>query len=97
MISIEPLLSSVANIDLTDIDWILLRGESGGDFARPMESDWVREVRDLCVVGNIPFHLKQWGHRRNNPDPKDPTKGRARGGRMLDGQEWRQMPMLFIP
>jgi protein gp37 len=95
MLSIEPLLSSVADIDLTDIDWVLLGGESGGDFARPMQLDWVQEVRDMCISLGIPFYFKQWGHLRNNPNPKDPTYGRARGGRMLDGHEWREMPEFF--
>jgi protein gp37 len=95
MLSIEPLLSSVVDINLTNIDWVILGGESGGDFARPMGVNWVREVRDLCIAGDIPFYFKQWGHRRNNPDQLDPTLGRARGGRFLDGKEWRELPPFF--
>jgi protein gp37 len=96
MISVEPLLSSIADIDLTRINWIILGGESGGDFARPMQPDWVREVRDLCVANGTAFYFKQWGHRRNNPDQTDPTIGRARGGRILDGKEWRELPPCVI-
>lgn len=42
------------------IDWVIVGGESGPK-ARPMHSDWVRILRDQCVVAGVPFHFKQWG------------------------------------
>jgi len=42
------------------IDAVLLGGESGPG-ARPMHPDWVRSVRDQCVVAGVPFFFKQWG------------------------------------
>ena len=47
-LSLEPLLSSITNIPLVDIDWVIVAGESGPK-ARPMQAEWVREVRDKCV------------------------------------------------
>ena len=44
----------------TGIDWVVVGGESGPN-ARPMDPGWVREIRDLCVEHEIPFHFKQWG------------------------------------
>lgn len=80
-LSIEPLLGPVGDIDLNGISWVIVGGESGPR-ARPVEADWVRELRDECVRQRIPFFFKQWGGVR----PKS-------GGRMLDGREWSQFPL----
>lgn len=42
------------------IQWIIAGGESGRD-ARPVHADWVRALRDHCVVADVPFFFKQWG------------------------------------
>lgn len=49
----QPVLSML-------IDWIIVGGESGKD-ARPMHPNWVRDLRDTCVLADIPFFFKQWG------------------------------------
>ncbi len=57
--SIEPMLGPIdmrGNLP----DWVIVGGESGRH-ARPMHSDWVREIRDQCAEAEIPFHFKQWG------------------------------------
>jgi protein gp37 len=64
------------------IDWVIVGGESGPG-ARPIEADWVREVRDQCVSAGVAFFFKQWGGLR----PKS-------GGRELDGREWNEWPAL---
>lgn len=79
-LSIEPLIGRVGAISLEGIDWIIVGGESGPK-ARPMEADWVREIRDQCKTIGVAFFFKQWGGLR----PKD-------GGRKLDGREWNQFP-----
>jgi len=79
-LSIEPLIGPVGMLDLTGIDWVIVGGESGPG-ARPMHSDWVREVRDQCLRQGVAFFFKQWGGLR----PKS-------GGRELDGREWNQFP-----
>lgn len=81
-LSIEPLLGPINNIELADIDWVIVGGESGPRH-RPMEQDWVRSVRDQCIAAQVAFFFKQWGGAR----PKS-------GGRALDGQEWSQMPLV---
>jgi protein gp37 len=80
-VSAEPLLGPV-ELDLSAIDWVIAGGESGGG-ARPMESDWVRGVRDQCRVAEVAFFFKQWGGRH----PKA-------GGRELDGRTWDQYPAV---
>lgn len=79
-LSIEPMLGPVDKVSLTGIHWVICGGESGPD-ARPMELEWVRELRDRCVAGGSPFFFKQWGgvHKKA-------------AGRELDGRTWDQYP-----
>lgn len=46
-------------LDLSGIGWVIVGGESGGRFARPMHPDWVREIRNACVTGSPldPIHF----------------------------------------
>ncbi|WP_439359937.1 DUF5131 family protein [Bradyrhizobium sp. DASA03007] len=81
-LSIEPLVGRIGKLDLTGIDWVIVGGESGPR-ARPMNADWVREIRDQCVDSSVAFFFKQWGGFR----PKS-------GGRDLDGAEWSQFPIV---
>ncbi len=79
-LSLEPLLGPLPEIPLHGIDWVIVGGESGPR-ARPIEADWVRDIRDQCLGHGVPFFFKQWGGRL----PKS-------GGRTLDGRIWDQMP-----
>ena len=79
-LSIEPLIGRIGRLDLTDIDWVIVGGESGPG-ARPMDPDWVREIRDQCGEEGVAFFFKQWGGFR----PKS-------GGRELDGRQWNELP-----
>ena len=79
-LSLEPLLGPLDNLDLTDIDWVIVGGESGFG-ARPMLIDWVNRIRTQCEVANVPFFFKQWGGVQ-----------KKRRGRELDGQTWDEMP-----
>lgn len=79
-LSCEPLIGPLRRLDLSGIGWVITGGESGPD-ARPIDPDWVRDIRDACVSSDVPFFHKQWGGRT----PKS-------GGRDLDGRTWGQMP-----
>ncbi|MGE0117266.1 MAG: DUF5131 family protein [Dongiaceae bacterium] len=79
-LSIEPLIGPMGRLDLTGVDWVIVGGESGPG-ARPVDPEWVREVRDQCLESGTAFFFKQWGGLR----PKS-------GGRELDGREWNQFP-----
>ena len=81
-VSAEPLLGSLENLDLRDIHWLIVGGESGPG-ARPMDSEWVTDLRDQCEAAEVPFFFKQWGGRT----PKA-------GGRELDGLTYDEMPNL---
>jgi protein gp37 len=80
-LSLEPLLGPLCSLDLTDIHWTIVGGESGFR-ARPMKADWVRCIRKQCQDANVAFFFKQWGGVQ-----------KKRNGRELDGQTWDQMPI----
>ena len=79
-LSVEPLLEDLGTVDLTNIHWVILGGESGHR-ARPLKPEWVTSLRDQCAAANVPFFFKQWGGRT----PKA-------GGRLLEGQTYNEMP-----
>lgn len=81
-LSIEPLIGPIGKLNLKDIQWVIVGGESG-PYARPMQLSWARSVRDQCIKQKVPFFFKQWGGFR----PKS-------GGRELDGEEWNEFPKL---
>jgi len=81
-LSLEPLLGPLPSLDLTGIDWVIVGGESGPGH-RPIDLDWIRDLRDRCAAQGIAFFFKQVG----GATPKA-------GGRDLDGRTWDQMPAL---
>lgn len=57
-ISYEPALAPIDQVSLFDIEWIIVGGESGPGY-RPMDFDWVRDVRRRCEMLDIAFFFKQ--------------------------------------
>ena len=84
-VSAEPLLGSLAGLDLTGMHWLIAGGESGPNH-RPLNPEWVRELRDECRDEGVAFFFKQWGGRT----PKS-------NGRELDGRPWDEMPTMPVP
>lgn len=80
-LSLEPLLGPLPRLDLTDIHWVIVGGESG-PHARPMDPSWVRDIREQCLAADVPFFFKQWG-----------GVWKSRTGRELDGKTWDQLPL----
>lgn len=79
-ISFEPLLASVAGVDLGDIHWVIVGGESGPR-ARPMQPAWVEEIRASARRVRARFFFKQWG-----------GTNKKRTGRKLRGRTYDEMP-----
>jgi protein gp37 len=79
-LSVEPLIEELGPMNLENIHWVIVGGESGPG-ARPMEADWVRSIRSQCKTHKIPFFFKQWGGVR-----------KSRTGRMLDGRTYDRFP-----
>ena len=82
-ISAEPLLGSLADIDLTGIQWLIAGGESQPG-CRRAELDWFRELRDVCKSAHVNYFLKQLG---GHPSKRGGNEAR------LDGRTWRQWPI----
>ena len=79
-LSLEPLLGPLPNLNLTDIEWVIVGGESGPG-ARPMKESWVLDIRDQCQQAGVAFFFKQWGGRNKKAS-----------GRNLDGRTYDEMP-----
>lgn len=60
-LSMEPLLGSCWGLNLKDISWVIVGGESGPG-ARPMHPSWVRIIKEQCKEQGVPFFFKQWGN-----------------------------------
>jgi len=86
-LSCEPLLGPL-RLNLTDIDWVIVGGESGPR-ARLMKREWARKIREQCEGAGVAFFFKQWG--AHNEAGERVGKGRA--GRLLDGRLWGAMPL----
>ena len=80
-LSLEPLLGPIPNLNLEKIDWVIVGGESGPG-ARPMQKEWVTDLRDQCLKADVSFFFKQWGGVQ-----------KKKAGRVLDQRTWDQMPV----
>ncbi|MEM6499970.1 MAG: DUF5131 family protein [Pseudomonadota bacterium] len=86
-ISFEPLIGSVGEIDLSEIDWAIVGGESGGN-ARPIKEVWIDEIHRFCRTYETAFFFKQWG--TWGKDNKKRSK--KANGRLFKGKVWDEMP-----
>jgi protein gp37 len=79
-LSIEPLLEDLGTLNLKEIDWVIVGGESGPG-ARPIMKQWVISLRDQCRSAGVPFFFKQWGGVRKKAT-----------GRRLEGKTYDEFP-----
>ncbi|MFP3606067.1 DUF5131 family protein [Paraburkholderia sp. SIMBA_053] len=86
-LSVEPLLQDVGELDLSDIHWVIVGGESGPK-ARPMKTEWALSIQRQCEEQKVAFFFKQWGGW--GADGK--KRAKAANGRLLDGRTWDEMP-----
>lgn len=88
-ISFEPLIGPVGEVDLTDIHWAIVGGESG-HAARPIQECWIDEIYHQCLEYDTRFFFKQWG--TWGKDNK--RRSKKANGREYRGQTWDEMPIL---
>ncbi|WP_421856624.1 DUF5131 family protein [Oceanicaulis sp.] len=88
-ISFEPLIGSVGDINLRDIHWAIVGGESG-HAARPIREEWIDEIHNLCRKYGTAFFFKQWG--TWGADNKKRSK--KANGRQYRGKTWDEMPTV---
>lgn len=79
-LSCEPLIGALPSMNLENIDWVIVGGESGRK-ARPMNEDWVIDIMDQCKKANVAFFFKQWG-----------GTNKKKTGRLLKGRTYDEMP-----
>lgn len=95
-LSLEPLIASLPNLDLKNINWVIVGGESGHG-ARPIKKEWIENIKRKCDNSGVAFFFKQWGKQQFNPNIADPTiktdhPQHAKGGCQLNGMVYRALP-----
>lgn len=80
-LSLEPLIGPMGTLDLDGIHWAIVGGESGKGH-RPIQQEWITDIRDQCLQNDVAFFFKQWG----GATPKA-------GGRLLEGRTWDDLPL----
>lgn len=84
-LSLEPLIGSLQDLNLHNIDWVIVGGESGPK-ARQIKKEWVLDIKDQCDKADIKFFFKQWG-----------GFNKKKAGRQLEGKTYNEMPDLNAP
>ena len=79
-LSCEPLIGPLTNLILSNIDWVIVGGESGKK-SRPMDELWVWEIMQQCRIQEVAFFFKQWG-----------GTNKKKTGRLLGNQTYNEMP-----
>ncbi len=80
-LSLEPLIGPLPHLNLSDIHWAIVGGESGVH-ARPMRPEWVTQIQRQCKKADVAFFFKQWGGRNKRA-----------AGRELNGRTYDAMPV----
>jgi len=83
-LSLEPLIGPLKNLNLSKIDWVIVGGESGHN-SRPMNEEWVEDIRLQCEKKDIAFFFKQWGGRN-----------KKKSGRILNRRTYDAMPDIDL-
>jgi len=79
-LSCEPLIGPLSNMNLENINWVIVGGESGRN-PRPMKESWVWDIKLQCQEKEVLFFFKQWG-----------GKNKKKSGRILAGKTYNEMP-----
>jgi len=90
-LSVEPLLEDLGTLDLENIHWVIVGGESGPK-ARPMKPDWVESIQAQCEAQGAAFFFKQWGGW--GADGK--KRAKKYNGRLINGRTYDEMPITTI-
>lgn len=89
-LSVEPLLEDLGQINLNNIDWVIVGGESGNK-ARPMDKQWVENIKKHCDRNNVAFFFKQWG----TWGADKVKRNKKVNGKELNGKVWQQYPEVI--
>lgn len=87
-LSVEPLLENLGSMDLQDIHWVIVGGESGHG-ARPMHEDWLANVKAEAERHDVAFFFKQWG----GWGADGVKRHKKANGRLFRGRTWDEFPI----
>ncbi len=83
-LSLEPLIGPLRKLNLENIDWVIVGGESGHT-PREINPDWVIDIQKQCEKSGVAFFFKQWG-----------GKNKKAKGRILNGRTYDEMPAMAL-
>ncbi len=86
-LSCEPLIEDLEGLDLQGIDWVIVDGESGFK-ARPIQLDWVVNIKQQVKQQEAAFFFKQWGTWGSDGIKRN----KHANGKLLMGEIVQQMP-----
>jgi protein gp37 len=86
-VSVEPLLEDLGIMNLKEIHWVIVGGESGPK-SRPMKQEWALNVKRQCEQNKVAFFFKQWG----GWGADGQKRSKKQNGRLLEGRTWNAVP-----
>lgn len=89
-ISAEPLLEDLGQINLQNIHWVIVGGESGHK-ARPMKKEWALNIKDQCELQGSTFFFKQWGAWGADGI----KRSKKSNGIEIDGKIYQNLPLVI--
>jgi protein gp37 len=85
-IMMEPLLSPMPHLNLEEINWVVVGGETNQRMKfRPIRPTWVTGIRDQVIKAGLPFMFKHWPGKTHN------SKAALLGGRI-----WNEYPESLV-
>lgn len=87
-VSAEPLLEDVGQLNLKDIHWVIVGGESGHK-ARPMKKEWALNIKEQCELQSSTFFFKQWG----TWGADGIKRSKKSNGIEIDGKTYQDLPI----
>ncbi len=89
-LSVEPLLEDLGKLNLKDIHWVIVGGESGHK-ARPMREEWVLNIQLQAQKAGSAFFFKQWG----GWGVDGVKRNKKANGRVFHGRTWDDYPVFM--
>ena len=87
-LSCEPLIEDLEILNLNNIDWVIVGGESGSK-ARPMKEEWVLSIKEQAESQGSSFFFKQWGTWGSDGIKRN----KHLNGKMIKGKIYQEMPL----
>ncbi len=87
-LSCEPLIEDLGELDLSNINWVIVGGESGPQ-ARPMKREWIDSIQEQTEAQGSLFFFKQWGTWGSD----GVKRSKHKNGNLIDGKMLQAMPV----